>query len=343
METKAILVRLPNWVGDVVMATPLLRALYKSHPKSTISLLGKPFFFDLLKGLPYFNEYIPINAKKNLKQFFELRHSRFDKVFLCPNSFSSAFEGVLSGAREIIGYDRTMRSLLLTHAIPISPIHFQGKICTLAMHRYYMNLLTPSQWKSEDLKLELRINNEDDFKIQSFLQKNNIQEKKYVVLAPGANFGSSKLWIEERWIELASQIEKNFGYSIIFTGSPTENKLLSKLEYVANNKFTTTRSTSMTLGLLKSLIHKAACLISLDTGPRHIGAAFNIPTVVLMGPNHPGLSDTDHALTDVILEKVECSPCHKKVCPFEHHKCMTHISVSKVLNQCERLLKDLKC
>src|SRR3989338_8661498 len=130
METRAILIRLPNWVGDVVMATPFLRALHKSAPEARISLLGKPFLYDLLKGLPYFTEYIPLDSTRNLKQFFKLQQTHFDKAFLCPNSFSSALEGVLSGAREIIGYARNMRGPLLTQAIPISPQHFQGKICT---------------------------------------------------------------------------------------------------------------------------------------------------------------------------------------------------------------------
>ncbi|MBI2027789.1 MAG: glycosyltransferase family 9 protein, partial [Deltaproteobacteria bacterium] len=160
----------------------------------------------------------------------------------------------------------------------------------------------------------------------------SIQNQPFCIFAPGASFGPSKLWEPAKWVELGFKIQKELNVLPLIIGSPEENTLLEQLRKKSHGLFITTKNLPMNLGLLKSLIAKSQFVISTDAGPRHIAAAFDKPTVVLMGPNHPSLSDTHHAKTKIIHKFLSCSPCHKKTCPLKHHQCMKEISVSDVIN-----------
>jgi heptosyltransferase-2 len=95
----------------------------------------------------------------------------------------------------------------------------------------------------------------------------------------------------------------------------------------------------LSLSELKSLIRRCDLLVVNDTGPRHIGKAFGVPVVTIFGPTHQAWTDTDYALERKIQIPVDCGPCQKKVCPFEHHDCMAGVSVDMVYAQCSALLR----
>ncbi len=334
---QKILVRLPNPVGDTVMATPLLRAIRKNAPQSEIVLLGHSRFRDLLEGLPWYDRFIEISGSI-WKQGLELRKERFDVAFLCPNTRSSALMSSLAGVGRSIGFGRHGRSLLLTDPLSVAPEYFYKKIYTLPMHLYYAKLLEPLNWNCADLSTELTLNSHDEKTVNQFFQKHHLIHQKTVIFVPIAGFGHAKLWVPERWVELGFELYKKYNLRTLAISGPGEEELLLKLESLSKNAIITTARIKMTLGLLKSLMHKSKITVSTDSGPSHVSTAFGIPTIVLMGPNHPGLSETGHSYRKVIHEKLECSPCHKKACPLGHHKCMKEITVEKVLSKIQDLL-----
>src|SRR3990167_6362017 len=121
-----ILVRLPNWVVDAVMATPFLQALRSAHPTHHITLYGKEQFKDLLDSLPFYDEFI-VMRHSLYREGLKLRKHHFNQIYICPNSLSSALIAWIAHIPKRIGYARGGRSFLLTHPITILKKNFQNK------------------------------------------------------------------------------------------------------------------------------------------------------------------------------------------------------------------------
>jgi heptosyltransferase-2 len=96
-------------------------------------------------------------------------------------------------------------------------------------------------------------------------------------------------------------------------------------------------ATDVPIGDLCAHMRRAAVLVSTDSGGRHFGVAAGIPVVVIMGPTHPNYTDLDYDRYCVLLEKVECWPCHLRVCPIDH-RCMTRIDAGRVIAAAEAYL-----
>ncbi len=339
-----ILIRLPNWVGDVVMATPFLRAVRANAPGAEIVLQGKQAMRDLLAGLPYHDRYLDLSGGV-WAQGRDLRRERFDLAILCPNSLGSALSVWLGRARRRVGYALQGRSWLLTDPIAIPKDAYVrtrwGTVRPVPMNRYYAGLLAPLGWDPGSLKLELTVTAEHEEVAARFRKEHGLEGTAVVAFAPGASFGPSKLWVEERWARLAERLRDALGLKVLIVGGPAEAPLLERIAAAATVPVATTASVpNMSLGLMKSLLAPCKLLVTTDSGPRHVGAALGLPTVVLMGPNHPGYSDTGHTPNAVIQEKLDCVPCQKKVCPLGHHDCMKRITVERVEAEVRKLLGE---
>lgn len=126
-EPESILVVLPTWVGDCVMAAPALRAIRARFPRSRVVHLIEPNLRDLVRGNPFMDEILewpPQSGRRPWSRPFRklvasLRERRFDLAVLLPNSFRSALLVALAGVPRRVGYDRDGRGWLLTHRIPV--------------------------------------------------------------------------------------------------------------------------------------------------------------------------------------------------------------------------------
>ncbi len=92
------------------------------------------------------------------------------------------------------------------------------------------------------------------------------------------------------------------------------------------------------LDRLEALVKRSALMITGDTGPRHLGVAFDKPLVCLMGPNDPNYTDYCMEHTILLRKELPCSPCQRKICPLGHHECMKQITVDEVVAAGEALL-----
>ncbi|MBI3813913.1 MAG: glycosyltransferase family 9 protein [Nitrospinae bacterium] len=123
-QIKKILIRCPNWIGDVMLATPSISALREAFPASHISVLIKSNLSPLLQGNPDINEIISfepdsMTIPERLKFYGGLKEKNLDLAILLTNSFESALAMYLAGAKIRIGFNRDMRGLLLTEKVPV--------------------------------------------------------------------------------------------------------------------------------------------------------------------------------------------------------------------------------
>ncbi len=345
IEAKKILVRAPNWVGDVVMATPAFRCIRENFAGSHITLLIKKNLKGIIDGSPWFDEVIEFEhgRRKSTKDFlcliYKLRQERFDMGFLFPNSFSSALTVWLSGVSRRIGYRRDARSFLLTDGI--ERLSENGKFLPTYMGDYYLKLCTQPGCKIGSKKLELFVSRECEDKANALLKKYHIDEKPYFLINPGASYGSAKLWTAEGFARTADLLREAVDCNIVLTSGPGETKLADEIEGLSKRGLTNLSRASISLDLFKVVVKRCMLLITLDSGPRHFAVALNRPVVVLMGPNDPRYTESDYEIGRVIREDVDCSPCQLKTCPTDR-RCMTRISPEKVVETCIEVLNSKK-
>ena len=282
---RRIAVVCPSWVGDSVMCTPLLRALREQRPEALIALIARRNIEEVLRGLPFCDAILASDMKGTfgaVRIARAVRQSQAQAVVLLPNSFRSAMGARLSGVPIRIGYDRDGRGAMLTHKI--SP---ESTDLPVSLLDYYQRLgCFVLGVDCIDPRLELATSAEDEAAADTHLKG---VRSPFVVLNPGAN-RPDKRWPAERFAHVADRLVKAHNVSIVVSGSPAEMEILQAIESAMEHPMTNLVKSGVRLGSLKTIIRRAALLITNDTGPRHMAAAFGTPTVTLFGP-------TDHRWT----------------------------------------------
>ena len=349
-SSRRILVVLPSWVGDLVMATPTLRELRRSFADASITFLARPMLGDLIAGSEWADEVLPWEPKGRGRHGHglialtrRLRRGKFDWALLLTNSFRSALLVRLAGVRRRIGYDRDGRGWLLTDRLAVSRVN--GRIAVTRMVDYYGKLAEHLGCEPPGDKLELFCDPEDDRAIERRLRQLGVADRPaggpLVVISPGASFGASKLWPPGRFAAAADRLIESQGAAVVISCAPGEEEMARRIGRMANRPVHVLDDPVTTLGQFKSLIRRCDLLINNDTGPRHVAKAFNVPVVTIFGPTHPGWTDTDYPLEQKVSVPVECGPCQKKVCPLQHPlelQCMTGVTVEMVVAAARELL-----
>jgi lipopolysaccharide heptosyltransferase II len=342
---EKIAVVLPNHLGDVVMATPALRALRRGRPEADITAVVRSSLTGVLGGSPNVDHVLAhdiYRRRGKLAQFAErARVARalrgVDTVLVLPNSFASALLALLSGARTRLGYARRGRSLLLTDPAPAPRVN--GHFAPQAMERYYLELTRRLGAPDLGTQLELFLEPEAERECDSRFAAAGIGgARPLVCLAPGAGFGPSKLWPLAYVAELARALRED-GADVALVHGPGEGALADEIARSAGVPLAILGGDSMSLSLLKSVLARAQLLVCNDAGARHIAAAFEVPTLVLMGPTAVGYTNLNLKRTKLLREPVECSPCQLKVCPIDH-RCMTRLVPARVLGEARAALSQ---
>jgi heptosyltransferase-2 len=339
---QRILVRAPNWVGDVVMATPAFRALRQHVPDARLVLLCKPYVEPILSGCPWFDELVTYpgrGAGEFLRLVRRLRRERFDLAVILPNSFRTALEARLGGARRRVGYARPgrHRGWLLTDPIA-PPLDEQGRFQPQNMVDYYLRLCEHLGCQDLSQREELFITPECQERADALLETYRVGPEKLLIgLNPGGAFGSSKIWPAERFAAVADALATRHDARAILFGSPNERPILKQVATAMDNEPILPEPGELNLDVLKPLVNRCGLLVTNDTGARHFAVALDVPCVTVMGSTSPAYTDVNLERQMVVRVDVDCGPCQQKVCT-EDHRCMRLITPDMVLAAAEDLL-----
>ena len=343
---QRILLVMPTWVGDVVMATPFVEAIFKRFPDAEITLLMNRHLFGVLAGSPWVEHCLfwpPRNKSTQAKVqhkalLAELKRRHFDLAVMLPNSLRSAWLCWRSGARRRVGFSRDGRGLLLTDPLPVpnrEGRHYQP----MPLVDYYAVLAQALGCEHPGDALTLFTTEEADNALSLRLQQEGVDPSaSLVVLCPGANFGASKCWAPDRFAAVADQLVVSHGITVAISPGPGEEPLARAIAQTMEQPSILLESPCLTLAELKSLVSRASLLLGNDTGPRHFGRAFDVPRVTVFGPTEARWTDTSHGKETIVRVDVPCGPCHKKVCPLEEQICMTRVTVENVVSACREML-----
>lgn len=331
-DPRTLLVRAPNWVGDLVMATPAFRALREGFPAARITVQLREGLRPLLEGAPWFDEVLPLDPSRRSAAGFardvrRLRQRRFEVGLCLPDSFSAALLMRLGGVRCVVGYRRDARALLLHRAVE-PPGPRRGRLL-VPRERHVLGLVEALGCPARGAHLELFISGEEEARASAALAARGVTAAApLVVLAPGASYGSAKLWGAERFAAVGDALA-GAGAQVVLVGTPAEGDLCARVA-ARMTAPAADLGGALDLGALKALIRRARVLVCNDAGARHVAVAFGVPCVVMFGPT--SLEKTGLNLERVTVFEatdVGCRPCYRRTCPIDH-RCMTRISPERV-------------
>ncbi|MCZ6464708.1 MAG: lipopolysaccharide heptosyltransferase II [Proteobacteria bacterium] len=341
-EPSEILLRGPNWTGDLVMATPGFRAVRGRFPKARITLQVRPGLEALMHGAPWFDEVVPVTSYHRgtaavLREARELRRRapRFDLGICIPDSFSAALLMRAGGVREVAGYRRGGRGVLL-HT-PVTPPSAWGSHRRVARERFVLDLVGALGCPERGTHLELFTTPVEEKRAAQALSSRGVDAARpWVALAPGASYGPSKCWPAESFAAVADAVVRAGGQAVL-VGAPAEAPLAARVR-AATCEPTADLVGALDLGSLKAVLRRASALVCNDAGARHVAVAFGVPAIVLMGPTDLAKTNENLERVTVLQTDVSCRPCYRRVCPIDH-RCMTRIAPERVVAEILRALE----
>ncbi|MCK4601951.1 MAG: lipopolysaccharide heptosyltransferase II [Phycisphaerae bacterium] len=346
---EKIAVFLPSWAGDVVMATPTLRALRRHFGLAGITYVGRKIALDVLSGTDLADEMlVDISRRRPRALSFlalagRLRKRHFDLAILLPNSFRTAALASLAGTTRRAGYDRDGRGWLLTEKLKPKRDE-RGEFLPVPTIDYYIELVKMLGVVCESRRMELPVTDADQAAADALLNEAGIDRvRPIVILNPGGSFGPSKLWMPDRFAAVADALVERRDAAIIINAAPAEREIASQVAATMRHKpainFAEHRGT---IRLLKGLMRRCALLITNDTGARHLAAALGAAVVTVFGSTDPQWAQIDYDKERIVRVDVPCSPCQSKLCRQPpgptYHQCMTAITPDMVLAAAEELL-----
>jgi lipopolysaccharide heptosyltransferase II len=339
---ERIVIRSANWVGDAIMTTPAVRAIRRNFPAAHISLLAKPWVAPVFALNPDIDEVMVYQAGGRHRSWIGLirlardLHSRgFDLAILFQNAFEAALLSFMAGIPRRMGFTTDARTALLTDRIrswrPLKKGHLID---------YYLGLLNGAGLTLHGRRLTLIISPDERREARCFLEHQGIGEGLLIGLNPGATFGTAKRWLPDRFVELGRRlIEEQRAHVLIF-GGPDEINLGRWLAAdIGEGAINLCGKT--TLRQAMSLIGQCNLFVTNDSGLMHVAAALEIPQVAVIGPTDPVATGPVNAASRLVIfpEACEFHPCMQPHCPVADHRCMTAISVERVMQTALTLLE----
>jgi len=342
--SRNVVVRAPNALGDLVMATPAFARLANHFGRDNLTLVCLPLGVPLLQGNAWFREILPYDRKGEHRGLLgtarfasALRKRHFDLGFIFPNSFSSAWLFMQGRVKRRVGYFKDGRSFML-HEGRERELDAQGRFLPKYTGRYFMELLDAAGVPPGELRPSLPVSDAERAEARAFLDARGLRAP-LVVCAPGGAYGPAKLWPAARFAAVLNALA-DAGASVLLSVAPDEAAHAAAVNKAAGRDYPTIAG--LGLGALKAVYETAALVLTNDAGPRHIAVALARPVVCVMGPNDPRYTALPEVeIGEVIREAVDCTPyrwpCQLKECPIDH-RCMDAITVERVLAACRRYM-----
>ncbi|AFI05579.1 lipopolysaccharide heptosyltransferase II [Helicobacter cetorum] len=337
-----ILLRLPNWLGDAVMASSLFYTLKNHYPNARFVLVGTKIACELFEKDESVEATFIDNTKNSplrLLATYKLAQkiNKCDLAITLSNHFYSAFLLYATKTPIRIGFAKFLRSFLLSHAIAKPPrdYHQVEKYCFLF-----------SQFLKKELDRESVLPLNLAFNLHS--RSNNTPKK--IGFSPSASYGSAKRWLPPYYAKVASVLLEK-GHEIYFFGAKEDSlvseEILRLTQNELKNKALMTNATNLcgktSIEELAQNIASLNLFITNDSGPMHVATSTNTPLIALFGPTDMQETSPYKAKKAVLLNhNLACSPCKKRICPLRGEKnqmCMKSITPTEVLQAAYTLLE----
>jgi heptosyltransferase-2 len=325
LAAPRILVISPNWIGDALMAQPLLTLLKRRDPAAAIDVLAPGWVAPVWRAMaevdtvleaPFKHGKLQLRARWKVAR--QLRRRGYAGAYVLPNTLKFALIPWLAGIPRRVGYLGEHRYGLL------NVIHRDDPGAPRPMVSFYAALAeAPGRPAPPRPKLAIPAAASRDTLARFELDPG----LSLIAFAPGAEFGSAKRWPAAHYAELARTIvEADAGAQIVLLGSPKDRPACVEIEQAAPGVRNLAGTTSLEQAL--ALIAQARAVVSNDSGLMHVAAALGRPLLAIYGPTDPDHTPPTTDLAVILNLRLECAPCQQRECPLGHHRCMREISAA---------------
>lgn len=345
----------PNWIGDAVMAQPLLQQLRAAHPERAIDVLAPPSVAPVWRQMAEVDEVLEtpfrhgaLQLKERWKYARQLRRRGYADAYVLPNTLKFALIPWLAGIARRVGYKGESRYGLIN-------VMHHDDLPPRPMVAFYAALAQAPEVPLVDglPRPALQV---DAAQIAAVCARTGLSlDRPLVAFAPGAEFGGAKRWPAEHFAALAQAIlAADPRTQIVLLGSPKDREVCDSVVANVANAATAGASGSVpfpipagalhnlagatSLAEAIALIARAAAIVSNDSGLLHIASALNRPVVALYGPTDPDHAPPFSDLAASISLRLDCAPCRQRECPLGHQNCMRQMGAAMVWQRLQPML-----
>ncbi len=340
MIPSRVLIISPNWIGDAIMAQPLLQLLKQRYPEAVIDVLAPAWVVPVWQAMQEVNQvhesafrHGKLQLKDRLAMARFLRTLDYDQAYVLPNTLKFALIPWLAKIPQRIGYLGETRYGLL------NVIHRDDKRHPRPMIAFYAALADKPaddiEGRFESLHPQLHVEAQavGEVKEKLGLQK----DRPIIAFAPGAEFGSAKRWPVSHFSSLAEMIIRHYPETqIVLLGSEKDNEICEEIH--SNVPLTLNLAGKTSLKEAIALIAGIDVLVTNDSGLMHVASAFDLPVVALYGSTDyrhtPPFSSQSH----IMSLDLDCAPCQKRECPLGHHYCMKNLMPLPVFEEVTKII-----
>ena len=299
-----VLIELPTWLGDCVMATPAIENIVNFGNDVEITFIGSFVSIEAMKNHPKVVKTVVLDKKYRVLYKTARNLGEFDYFFSFRSSLRAKFLKFLISAKNKYQFDKNKYQ-----------------------HRHQVEKY--NDFINDSLNINFPAG-------KLLLSTINFQSstQKTVGINPGASYGSAKRWYPEEFAKVASELSDQ--YDIVIFGGPDEQDIALDIEKLLIKKDVKNYKNLAGKTTIPELINHISNLdlfITGDSGPMHVAAAFQIPTVAIFGPTKDNETSQWMNEKSIIVKKgLDCQPCMQRACPLQHHNCMKLITSVEVLD-----------
>lgn len=339
-QSGRTLVISPNWIGDAVMAQPLLQLLKAANPGRPIDVLAPPAVTPVWRQMAEVAEVLETPFRHGALQLKErwryarlLRQRGYADAYILPNTLKYALIPWLAGIPHRVGYKGESRYGL------INVMHFDDTP-PRPMVPFYAALADAPDAALRSALPKPRMEASAGQVAAACAKVGLDPARPLVVFAPGAEFGGAKRWPPAHFGQLALHIlARDPQAQVALLGSPKDADTCSEVVAAAGapaGLFSLAGKTSLADAV--ALISRSSGVVSNDSGLLHIASALNRPVIAIYGPTDPDHAPPFSDLAASISLRLDCSPCRQRECPLGHQNCMHGISAGQVWQTLEPML-----
>ena len=330
-----ILVIKLRYIGDVLLATPTLRAIKAARPDVRITMMVNRGTEDVLSGNPDVDEVMVLDKGSlgaQSRLIAGLRGRQFDTVIDLTDGDRSAFLTWISGAPVRIGFndEHRWRGRYYTEVVPPVPA---------VRHRIDRDLeaLKPIHIQADSKDPQLSLTQEEKNRADQLLDQLGIQpSQSFVILQPGARYWF-KAWPPERFAELADRLTSRHGCQVLIGGSNQDIDIAQQIQQMATSN-PVIMAGRTTIKQFAAVAKKSALFVGSDSGAMHVASAVGTPVVALFGPSNPREWGPRGGPVEILHKEIDCRSCFHPTCIRGEENCMRLIAVHEVVVAAQRLL-----
>lgn len=341
-DFKRILIVRTDRIGDVLLSTPVIKALRDKYPQAYIAMMVSPYARDIVEGNPYLDKVIIYDKDGTHKSWFNslkfsrgLKRKKFDLALILHPVNRAHLVTFLAGIPRRVGYDRKLGFLLTDR---IKHTKQRGEKHEV---EYNLDLLRYLNIEPLDKNLYMPVKPESEKWVEELFKREDIDETdKLLAIHPAASC-PSKVWPAERFAQATDNLAQSYGFKVFIIAGPKDLRVAEEVaEQMRSSVINLAGRTSV--AQLASLLKRCALFVSNDSGPVHIASSLGIPVISIFGRNQAGLSPRRWGplgLKDRVLHKeTGCIECLAHNCK-KQFACLKAITVEDVVSAADEILK----